>query len=164
MDELSLDIGGANNTDNRVVCQSCNPANTSQTATLTMGLKHLLNLLWTHSSPVIKRIEILRESLLALGAIIALVSIGHLALFVRLSMTTESTFHELLWVGGVTLLYQAHNLLMHNLEFSNYNAATNWSIIRNIAINFARKGGYNSLTKAERFLAHDIDKLFLLLE
>jgi hypothetical protein len=28
----------------------------------------------------------------------------------------------------------------------------------------ARKGGYNSLTKAERFLAHDIDKLFLLLE
>ena len=48
--------------------------------------------------------------------------------------------------------------------FSNYNAATNWSIIRNIAINLARKGGYNSLTKAERFLAHDIDKLFLLLE
>ncbi len=47
---------------------------------------------------------------------------------------------------------------------SNYNAATNWSIIRNIAINLARKGGYDSLTKAERFLAHDIDKLFLLLE
>lgn len=48
--------------------------------------------------------------------------------------------------------------------FRSYNAATNWSIIRNIAINLARKGGYNSLTKAERFLAHDIDKLFLLLE
>ena len=48
--------------------------------------------------------------------------------------------------------------------FNNYNAATNWSIIRNIAINLARKGGYDSLTKAERFLAHDIDKLFLLLE
>ncbi len=48
--------------------------------------------------------------------------------------------------------------------FSNYNAATNWSTIRNIAINLARKGGYDSLTKAERFLAHDIDKLFLLLE
>lgn len=47
---------------------------------------------------------------------------------------------------------------------SNYNAATNWSIIRNIAINLARLGGYDSLTKAERFLAHDIDKLFLLLE
>ncbi len=48
--------------------------------------------------------------------------------------------------------------------FSNYNAATNWSIIRTIAINLARMSGYDSLTKAQRFLAHDIDKLFLLLE
>ena len=48
--------------------------------------------------------------------------------------------------------------------FRNSNAATNWSIIRNIAINLARQGGYDSLTKAQRFLAHDIDKLFLLLE
>ena len=47
---------------------------------------------------------------------------------------------------------------------SNYNAATNWSIIRNIAINLARKSGYDSLTKAERFLAHDIDKMISLLE
>ena len=47
---------------------------------------------------------------------------------------------------------------------SNYNSATNWSIIRNIAINLARLGGYDSLTKAEQILAHDIDKLFLLLE
>lgn len=48
--------------------------------------------------------------------------------------------------------------------FSNYNAAINWSIIRNIAINIARMSGYDSLTKAERFLAHDIDKLLSLLE
>ncbi len=48
--------------------------------------------------------------------------------------------------------------------FRNYNAATNWSIIRNIAINLARMCGYNSLTNAERFLAHDIDKIFSLLE
>ncbi len=48
--------------------------------------------------------------------------------------------------------------------FSNHNAATNWSTIRNIAINIARMSGYDSLTKAQRFLAHDIDKLFLLLE
>ncbi len=48
--------------------------------------------------------------------------------------------------------------------FDNYNAATNWSILRTITINLARLGGYDSLTKAERFLAHDIDKLFLLLE
>jgi predicted transposase YbfD/YdcC len=51
-----------------------------------------------------------------------------------------------------------------NAPLSNCNVATNWSIIRNVAINLARKGGYDSLTKAERFLAHDIDKLFLLLE
>lgn len=48
--------------------------------------------------------------------------------------------------------------------FTNYNAATTWSIIRTIAINLARMSGYDSLTKAERFLAHDIDKLFSLLE
>jgi len=46
----------------------------------------------------------------------------------------------------------------------NYNAATNWSFIRTIAVNVARMCGYNSLTKAERFLAHDIDKLFSLVE
>ncbi len=48
--------------------------------------------------------------------------------------------------------------------FRNYHAATNWSIIRTIAINIARMSGYDSLTKAERFLAHNIDKLFSLLE
>ena len=32
--------------------------------------------------------------------------------------------------------------------FKNYNAATNWSIIRTIAINVARMCGYDSLTKA----------------
>jgi len=48
--------------------------------------------------------------------------------------------------------------------FRNYHAATNWSIIRTIAINIARMSGYASLTKAERFLAHDIDKLFSLVE
>ncbi len=49
-------------------------------------------------------------------------------------------------------------------QFSNSNAATNWSIIRNVATNLARKGSYDSLTKGKRVLAHDIDKLFLLLE
>lgn len=48
--------------------------------------------------------------------------------------------------------------------FRNYNAATNWSLIRTLAINIARMCGYDSLTKAKRFLAHDIDKLFSLLE
>jgi hypothetical protein len=35
------------------------------------------------------------------------------------------------------------------------------AILASILLQF---GGYDSLTKAERFLAHDIDKLFLLLE
>ena len=48
--------------------------------------------------------------------------------------------------------------------FKDYNAATNWSLIRTIAINIARMCGYDSLTKAERILAHDIDKLFYLVE
>ncbi len=45
-----------------------------------------------------------------------------------------------------------------------FNAATNWSIIRNIVINIARIHGYNSLTQAQRFLSHDIERLFSLLE
>lgn len=48
--------------------------------------------------------------------------------------------------------------------FRDYNAATNWSFMRTITINLARICGYDSLTKAKRFLAHDIDKLFSLLE
>lgn len=48
--------------------------------------------------------------------------------------------------------------------FRDYNAATNWSFIRTLAINVARMGGYDSLTKAERFLGHDIERLFSLLE
>ncbi|WP_250126706.1 transposase [Chroococcidiopsis sp. CCMEE 29] len=48
--------------------------------------------------------------------------------------------------------------------FRDYNAATNWSLIRTLVINIARTCGYDSLTKAERFLAHDIDKLIRLLE
>ena len=48
--------------------------------------------------------------------------------------------------------------------FAAFNAATNWSIIRNIAINIARQNGYHSLTKAERFLAHDIPQILSFLE
>ena len=51
-----------------------------------------------------------------------------------------------------------------NAPFKNYNAATKESIIRTLAINVARMGGYDLLTKAERFLSHDIDKLFSLIE
>jgi hypothetical protein len=50
------------------------------------------------------------------------------------------------------------------IPLRHHNAASNWSLIRNIVINIARHNGYNFLTKAERFLAHDIDRLFSLLE
>lgn len=48
--------------------------------------------------------------------------------------------------------------------FRDYNAATNWSFIRTLAINVVLLAGYDSRTLAERFLAHDIDQLFSLLE
>lgn len=44
-----------------------------------------------------------------------------------------------------------------------YNAATNWSIIRTFVINLLRAKGYRSLTKALRFLCHDLEQLFSLL-
>lgn len=50
------------------------------------------------------------------------------------------------------------------LPLKHHNAASNWSLLRNIVINIARQHGYDSLTKAERFLSHNIDKLFSLLE
>ena len=65
--------------------------------------------------------------------------------------------NRLHWVKDVILGEDA-------APFKDYNAATNWSLIRTIAINIARMCGYDSLTKAERFLAHDIDKLFYLVE
>ena len=79
---------------------------------------------------------------------------GEFAHRIRSHWGIENRLH---WIKDVVLGEDAAPL-------SNHNAATNWSIIRNIAINLARQGCYDSLTKAERFLAHDIDKLFLLLE
>ena len=48
-------------------------------------------------------------------------------------------------------------------RFRAFNPATNWSIVRNIVINLLRSNGYRSLTKALRFVRHDIDQLFALL-
>lgn len=44
------------------------------------------------------------------------------------------------------------------------NAPANCSVIFAIALNVLRRHGYSSITRAQRFLAHDLDKLFLLLE
>ncbi|NET39896.1 MAG: ISAs1 family transposase [Cyanothece sp. SIO1E1] len=48
--------------------------------------------------------------------------------------------------------------------FSAFNTATNWSIIRNMVINLARHQGYHSLTKAQRFLSHDIHSIISFLQ
>ena len=50
------------------------------------------------------------------------------------------------------------------LPLKHHNAASNWSIVRNIVINIARQHGYNSLTKAERFFSHNIPQLFSLFQ
>ncbi|MBU7584985.1 MAG: hypothetical protein KAF91_19105 [Nostoc sp. TH1S01] len=44
------------------------------------------------------------------------------------------------------------------------NAPANLSIIRAIALNLLRRYGYPFITKAQRFLSNDIDKLFALVE
>jgi len=48
--------------------------------------------------------------------------------------------------------------------FKDFNAATNSSLIRNVVIDVARHNGYDSLTKTERFLSYDVNKLFSLLQ
>ena len=63
---------------------------------------------------VIKGIKTLREGLFALEAEVTLMSIGHLAVFMGLSMTTEPTFHCVSKMIINSLLYQNHIILMHN--------------------------------------------------
>ena len=93
MDYLSFSTGRANNTNTRVVSQSTNATNASQAAAFAMRLQDLLDLFWADVSIVVKGVKTFREGLLALRAEIALMSIGHLAVFMGLSMTTEPTFH-----------------------------------------------------------------------
>lgn len=44
------------------------------------------------------------------------------------------------------------------------NAPANLSLIRSIALNILRRNGYTSMTIAQRFISHDIDKLLRLVE
>ncbi|MFK0731359.1 MAG: transposase [Gloeotrichia echinulata DVL01] len=44
------------------------------------------------------------------------------------------------------------------------NAPANLSIMRASALNLLRRNGYTSITIAQRFLSHDIDKLLALVE
>ena len=96
-----------------LVSQSTNATNASQAAAFAMRLQDLLDLFWADVSIVVKGVKTFREGLLALRAEIALMSIGHLAVFMGLSMTTEPTFHCVSNVIVDSLLYQTHIILTH---------------------------------------------------
>jgi len=44
------------------------------------------------------------------------------------------------------------------------NAPANLSVMRTIALNILRRNGYSSITQAQRFISHDIDKLLSFVE
>ena len=50
------------------------------------------------------------------------------------------------------------------LPLAHVQSAINWSTIRSIVINLARRNGYESLTTAQRMLGHDLKGIFSLLE
>jgi hypothetical protein len=56
------------NADDRVVSQSCNAANASQTGALALGLEHRVNLLWTDVPVGVKRVKTLGKGLFAVRA------------------------------------------------------------------------------------------------
>lgn len=71
---------------------------------------------------------------------------GHWGIENRLHWVKDVVFHE----DGSTI-FMGH-------------APPNLSIIRAIAINLLRRNGYDSITKAHRFLSHALDKLLRLME
>lgn len=75
------------------------------------------------------------------------------ALGIRCHRDIENGLH---WVKDVVLKEDA-------APFAHPTAATNWSIIRTIVLNLVRRWGYRSLSKAQRFVCHDLDQLFHLL-
>jgi len=81
-------------------------------------------------------------------------SAAQFAQFIRGHWRIENCLH---WVQDVVFKEDT-------LPLKHHNAASNWSIIRNIVINIAHQHGYDSLTKAKRFLAHNIPHLFSLLK
>ena len=48
-------------------------------------------------------------------------------------------------------------------RFKVHKPASNWSVVRNFALNLFRHGGHHSITRAMRLLGHDLDALFCLL-
>lgn len=94
MNQQGFAAGGANDADNRVVSQSTDTANPTQTGAFAMSLQDLVNLLGRDVSVVVEGVKAFRKGLFTVGAEIALVAIGHLAVFMNLTMTAEPTFHS----------------------------------------------------------------------
>ncbi len=73
---------------------------------------------------------------------------------IRCHWSIENCLH---WVKDVVLKEDSSTIRLGN-------APANLSIIRAIALNILRRNGYDSITIAQRFLSHDIDKLLHLVE
>lgn len=76
------------------------------------------------------------------------------ALGIRGHWGIENCLH---WVKDVVFQEDSSTIRMGN-------APANLSVIRTIALNILRRNGYHSITIAQRFLSHDIDKLLHLVE
>ncbi|MBC1237118.1 MULTISPECIES: ISAs1 family transposase [Nostoc] len=76
------------------------------------------------------------------------------ALGIRGHWGIENRLH---WVKDVVLKEDCSTIRLGN-------APANLSIIRAIALNILRRNGHTSITIAQRFLSHDIDKLLALVE
>lgn len=48
-------------------------------------------------------------------------------------------------------------------DFAAHTPASNWSVVRDFALNLFRHGGHHSITRAMRLLGHDLDALFALI-
>ena len=79
----------------------------------TMDLKHLPDLFCTHMTMVVQGIKPFIEDLLALGTEIPLATIWSFAMFMRIVMTAEPTFHRSCLEVDVFPLYLTHLNLTH---------------------------------------------------
>ncbi|MBH8574792.1 transposase [Nostocaceae cyanobacterium CENA369] len=73
---------------------------------------------------------------------------------IRSHWCIENCLH---WIKDVVFLEDDSKIRMGH-------APANLSILRTIALNTLRRNGHTSITTAQRFLCHDIDKLLHLVE
>jgi predicted transposase YbfD/YdcC len=101
---------------------------------------------WHSSGTAVSTNQLLHQFFSCLCAQFAQIIRGHWGIENRLHWVKDVVFKE------------------DSLPLKHHNAASNWSLLRSIVINLARQHGYDSLTKAERFLSHNIPQLFSLLQ